>query len=78
VTLTTNVPGAEITVDDVLVGTAPLTKPVTMNAGRRRVVVTKDGYAPLRASSTSRAPDKTIALDLALSGGGGGGGGGWP
>jgi tetratricopeptide (TPR) repeat protein len=78
VTLTTNVPGAEITVDDVLVGTTPLTKPVTMNAGRRRVVVTKDGYAPLtRFIDVAGTETKTIALDLSsLTGGGGGGGGG--
>jgi tetratricopeptide (TPR) repeat protein len=78
VTLTTNVPGAEITVDDVLVGKTPLAKPVTMNAGRRRVVVTKDGYAPLtRFIDVAGTETKTLALDLAsLSSGGGGGGGG--
>jgi tetratricopeptide (TPR) repeat protein len=78
VTLTTSVPGAEITVDDVLVGKTPLPKPVTMNAGRRRLVVTKDGYAPLtRFVDVAGTETKTIQLELtSLSGGGGAGGGG--
>jgi len=77
ITLATSVPGAEITVDDVLVGKTPFAKPVTMNAGRRRLVVTKDGYAPLtRFVDVAGTETKTIELVLtSLSGGGGGGGG---
>ena len=39
-------PGAFVTVDDVSVGTTPLTEPVLVAAGRPRVRVTLEGYLP--------------------------------
>ena len=47
-TITTNVEGAEIQVDDVVVGVTPLDRPVVVNVGRRRVVATLQGHAPAR------------------------------
>jgi hypothetical protein len=39
-------PGAEVTVDDVAVGTTPLAEPVLVAAGRPRVRATLEGYIP--------------------------------
>ncbi len=47
-TITTNVEGAEIQIDDVLVGVSPLDEPIVVNVGRRRVVATLTGHAPAR------------------------------
>jgi hypothetical protein len=43
-TIVCNVVGAEVYVDDVLAGTTPLTEPLRVDAGERRVRVSKDGY----------------------------------
>lgn len=43
VTVDVNVEGAEISVDDVVVGRSPLSEPVTVSAGRRKISVTKTG-----------------------------------
>ena len=40
------VAGASIAIDDVNIGTTPLKGPVTVNPGRRKVVASKQGYAP--------------------------------
>jgi tetratricopeptide (TPR) repeat protein len=42
--------GARIFVDDVEVGTAPLSKPVRVEMGERRLRVEKEGFVPYRAS----------------------------
>jgi len=47
VTIVTNVAGAEISVDDVVVGTTPLAAPVIVSAGRRKFSATKAGAPPL-------------------------------
>lgn len=47
-TITTNVEGAEIQIDDVVVGVSPLDGPVLVNVGRRRVVATLTGHSPAR------------------------------
>ncbi|HKU39151.1 MAG TPA: PEGA domain-containing protein [Polyangiales bacterium] len=44
VTLTTNQAGAEIYVDDTLIGTAPLSEPLKVSVGRRRFVAVKHGF----------------------------------
>jgi hypothetical protein len=44
VTITTNVPGATIAVDDDPVGTTPLSEPVVVDLGRHTVTARKDGY----------------------------------
>lgn len=46
VDLTTNVEGAEVRVDDDVVGTTPLGRPVLVGAGRRRITIEKSGVAP--------------------------------
>ncbi|MBW2459762.1 MAG: PEGA domain-containing protein, partial [Deltaproteobacteria bacterium] len=47
-TVTTNVDGAEIQIDDVVVGVSPLDEPIVVNVGRRRIVATLTGHAPAR------------------------------
>ena len=42
VKISVNAEGADVTVDDVSVGKSPLTEPVLVNAGRRRIAATKD------------------------------------
>lgn len=65
VTLATNVEGADVAVDDVSVGKTPLAKAVVMDAGRRKITATKEGYAPLtRYVEVAGTEVKTIDLDL--------------
>lgn len=45
--IVTNVPGVEITIDDVAVGRTPLATSVVVSAGKRRIVGTREGYAPV-------------------------------
>ncbi len=40
-----SVDGAEVVIDDVVVGSSPLDKPIVVSAGRRKIVVTHQGYA---------------------------------
>lgn len=47
VTVETNVPGAEISVDDLLVGKAPLAAPLLVSAGRRRFSAASEGKAQI-------------------------------
>lgn len=42
--ITVNVPDAEVTIDDVSVGKAPLPKTVLVSAGRHRIIVAKAGF----------------------------------
>lgn len=63
--LTTNVPGAEITVDDLLVGTTPLTEPILLNAGRRKVSATLSGHVPVQRYIDVAGAD-TAELNLEL------------
>ncbi len=46
VTVTANVPDAEVFVDDVSVGRLPLAKPVLVNPGRRKISATRAGRIP--------------------------------
>jgi tetratricopeptide (TPR) repeat protein len=54
VTVTTNQAGAEIYVDETLVGTSPLSEPVKVSVGRRRFVAVKHGF-----------PDAERVIDVA-------------
>ena len=45
-----NVEGAEVLVDDVVVGTAPTATPVAVSAGRHRIVVAAPGRTPVTRS----------------------------
>lgn len=44
--VTTNVPGAEVRIDDEIVGKTPLSAPVLVSVGRRKVEVTMAGREP--------------------------------
>lgn len=46
-TVVVDVAGAEVTVDDALVGRTPLAEPLVVNAGRRKIDVKRAGYAPV-------------------------------
>jgi len=41
-----NVDGATVLVDDLVVGTTPLADPITLSTGRRRITLQKEGYMP--------------------------------
>lgn len=45
--IVTNVPGAEVSIDDVVVGKTPLAQSVVVSTGKRRVSATKEGYTPV-------------------------------
>jgi hypothetical protein len=62
--VTTNEPGAEISIDDVVVGTTPLA-PINVSAGARRVVATLKGHTPASKIIEIAGGDHA-ALQLAL------------
>jgi hypothetical protein len=64
-TIHVNEDGAQIFVDDELVGTSPLSGPVVLDIGERRVKVTKDGFAPFERS-TPVGGSAAVSLDVAL------------
>lgn len=60
-----NVPGAEIAVDDEVVGTAPLMHPLSVNPGRRRISATRPGYVPASSVVNVASSDALVVrLDL--------------
>jgi hypothetical protein len=60
-----NVPGAEITVDDAVVGVAPLEKPVLVNPGNRKIGAKAQGKLPDAKVITIASGDKpTVELTL--------------
>lgn len=61
----TNVPGAEVTVDDVPVGTTPLQEPVLVNVGRRRIGASMSGRIPVNRL-VSIAGNDSLTVDLEL------------
>ena len=61
-----NVPGAEISIDDVSVGKSPLPQGVVVNAGRRRVTATKEGKVPVAKVVTVAGSD-SLKVDLDMS-----------
>jgi hypothetical protein len=61
----TNAVGAEIAVDDVAVGTAPLADPVVVNVGRHKIVATLSGYTPVqRVVDVAGMEETTATLEL--------------
>jgi hypothetical protein len=61
----TSVPGAEITVDDVVVGVAPLAEPVRVNAGRVKLGASLSEHLPVqRLVDVAGAEDREMTLDL--------------
>lgn len=64
-TIEVNQPGAEIVVDDVAVGKSPLAEPVIVNAGKRRLGASKEGFAPVnRTIDLAGSVARTIKLEL--------------
>ncbi len=57
--ITSNKRGAQILVDDVVVGTAPLSEPVLVGAGRHKILATADGQSTLPRSSTWPGPRRS-------------------
>lgn len=66
VTLSTAPEGAEITVDDVVVGVTPLAEPLVLNAGRRKINATLSGHAPVQRF-VDVAGSEGVDVALALS-----------
>jgi hypothetical protein len=65
ITIETNVEGAEILVDDLPVGRAPLDAPVVVNVGRHRFRATLEGYTPaLRVVEVAGMEQSTVGLEL--------------
>ncbi|WP_394839218.1 PEGA domain-containing protein [Pendulispora rubella] len=65
VTITTNVPGAAITVDDVPVGQTPIPQKILVNPGRRRIAATKAGYFPQTKSLVFAGSDvEQLSIEL--------------
>jgi hypothetical protein len=64
--ISTNVEGAQVTIDDVPVGTSPLRSAVLVNAGPRRVAVSKPGHGATARNLTVAGGDRVkVALDMA-------------
>lgn len=65
VTIKTNVPGADVFVDDVLIGRAPLPGPVLVSAGRRKITVQATDHPPTtRAMDFAGGDASTVNVDL--------------
>jgi hypothetical protein len=60
-----NVAGAELSVDDVLVGALPVSGPVAVSAGRHKVVVEAPGRAPMTRSVDVAGQD-TVEVELSF------------
>jgi len=57
--------GAELSVDDVPVGSSPLSEPVLVNAGRRKFGATLAGHTPVsRVVEIAGSDETTVALEL--------------
>jgi hypothetical protein len=70
ITVETNVEGAEVLVDDSSVGTTPLDKPLVVNAGKRKLSASKEGYTPqARVVSVAGRDEQTVTLNLQPLGG---------
>ncbi|WP_394829123.1 PEGA domain-containing protein [Pendulispora albinea] len=61
--VTSSVKGAEISVDDVLVGKTPISYAIVVNPGRRKVTASKEGYAPA-SKVVEVAGSDSVAVDL--------------
>lgn len=65
ITVTTNVPGATITVDDVQVGQTPIPNKLLINPGRRKISATKPGMFPATKSVVLAGSDaELVSLEL--------------
>lgn len=65
VELTVNVDGAEVAVDDLVVGTTPLKEALLVNPGRRKITLRREGYAPLQRIIEAPGGEQTaVTLEL--------------
>jgi hypothetical protein len=63
--VTVNVPDADITVDDVSVGRSPLRAPVLVSEGRRKIIASKAGMAPVsRVIDVAGGDNPKITLQI--------------
>jgi hypothetical protein len=63
VTVTSNVAGADILVDEVIVGKTPSSEAIPLNPGVRSVSVSKAGYVPAK-KSVRVAPQDSVQVEL--------------
>jgi len=64
-TIAVNTPGARVAIDDVPVGIAPLSAPILVNPGERRVSAVHDGYAHLARRVTAAGGERPkVELEL--------------
>lgn len=65
VTITANVEGADVSIDDVFVGKTPLPEALVVNAGRRKLSLQRAGYAPLtRYEDLAGTERRTLEIEL--------------
>ncbi len=65
VTIETNVPGVDVTLDDAPLGVAPLSSAVVVSAGIRKFGATKEGYSPVvRSIEVAGGDVTTLRLEL--------------
>jgi hypothetical protein len=65
-TVVTNEPGADVTIDDVASGTTPMAEPVLVSAGKRKVTATVSGRPPVtEVVQLAGGDDKTVTLTIA-------------
>jgi len=68
VEISTNLDGAQVLIDDVPVGVAPLKNPILVNSGPRRIAVSKAGYGTTARNITVAGGDRVkVSLDAADS-----------
>ncbi|QRN99840.1 PEGA domain-containing protein [Archangium violaceum] len=66
VRITVNKPGAEISVDDVPVGTSPMRTPLQLNAGRRKISASLPGVTPVtRVVDVAGRDSLDVSLEFA-------------
>jgi len=66
VTVKANVDGADVLVDDVVVGKTPLTSPLVVSAGRRKIGINKAGSPPQsRAIDVAGGDETSVDLEIA-------------
>jgi hypothetical protein len=67
VTVTANVPGADIAIDDVAIGKAPLAAPIAVNPGVRKISAAARGHLPATKTITVGGSEKVdVVLDLQI------------
>jgi len=64
-TVKSNVPGVEVSIDGRVIGTSPLAGPVLVSAGVRRVAARRTGYQPVDRTLSVAGGDKPV-LELEL------------